>query len=186
MQFKMQRYSVGLFLFSGFLFVCSWAYTITPIVHKGFPTNTDVTTAPFVKIGNGYYYFENTTTRNWFDAFTICRQMNAHLISIETNEEWSLIMNYRRSVRDTNRYWTSGTDLGAEGSHVWFATGKPINLNLWTVNNPDNYKNNEHCDELGWRPSKSAAEGLNDCSCSARLRYICEAPEPQTASFIIW
>ncbi|EDW07452.2 C-type lectin 37Da [Drosophila mojavensis] len=182
----MQRYSVRLFLHSGLLFVCSWAYTITPIVQNGLPANTDVTTAPFVKIGKGFYYFENTTTKNWFDAFTSCRQMNADLISFETQNEWSLIMDYRRAVKDTNRYWTSGTDLGAEGSHVWFATGKPINLNLWTINNPDNYKNNEHCDELGWRPSKSAEDGMNDCSCSAKLRYICEAPEPQTASFIIW
>lgn len=149
------------------------------------PSYTDVTTAPFLKIGTGFYYFENTT-KNWFEAFASCRQMSAQLISFETVEEWSLIMDYRRTIKDTNRYWTSGTDLGSEGSHVWLATGKPMDINVWTVNNPDNYKNNEHCDELGWRPANSPTDGLNDVACSAKLRYICEASPPQTASFIIW
>ncbi|KRF82489.1 uncharacterized protein Dvir_GJ26569 [Drosophila virilis] len=107
----------------------------------GLPINIDFTTAPV------FYFFENATKRNCYDAFEQCRQMNATLISFEAVEEWCSIDRYRKSLGDENRYWTSGTDLAQEESHVWFAIGKPKNNNVWAADKPKN-DGSKHCNEL--------------------------------------
>lgn len=110
--------------------------------------------------------------------------MDAELISIETIDEWYEINRYIRAMNIEHLYWTSGTDLAKEGAHIWFANGQPINIDIWAKGQPDNAGKSEHCHELGWKTNHTS--GLNDRPCTFPSRYICEARQPITASFVIW
>jgi len=101
-------------------------------------------------------------------------------------QKWIDITNYLELFKDEFTYWTSGNDLGKQSRHVWFGSGNPIGINIWAPYQPDNYKNNEHCDELNFRKLTTQRKGLNDIDCLIRTRHICEVPQPHTASFVIW
>ncbi|XP_022234887.1 C-type lectin 37Da-like [Drosophila obscura] len=174
----------GLVACLGFLSLCG-AYKVTPIVADGLPGLSNITTEPFVKIGNGYYYIESTLNKNWFDAFESCRRMSADLISFESLEEWDLINDYIVERKINGAYWTSGNDFAYQGKHVWHSTGEPVTLNIWNAGDPNNHGGNEHCDEF-WYATNVKHNVLNDKQCSVQSHYICEAPQPKTASFIIW
>ncbi|XP_068147081.1 C-type lectin 37Da-like [Drosophila tropicalis] len=125
--------------------------------------------------------------RNWFDAYQTCRLIGSELITIDTIEEWNLVNQYLRDMKIENQpYWTSGTDLANEGKHVWFSNGVSITLNdIWYPGEPTNSGAVEHCDELSFTYDGSPT-GLNDRDCTHTARYICEAPQPKTATFVIW
>ncbi|KAI8041956.1 hypothetical protein M5D96_003252 [Drosophila gunungcola] len=174
-----------LFIFLG-LFTQFWTYEITPIITEGAPDFFDISTEPFVKIGEGYYYFETNLTKNWFDAFESCRRMDAQLIAFETMKEWDLLNIYLRTAKIEDIYWTSGTDLAHHGIHDWFPTGQRLTLDIWMKGEPNNSGGNEHCDILGYRRTETNYNDLNDLECELERLYICEAPLPRTASFVIW
>ncbi|XP_034119548.1 C-type lectin 37Da-like [Drosophila nasuta] len=161
----------------------SLAHTITPTIKEG---ATDLQVTPFVQIGNGYYYFENTIKANWFAAFEACRRMDASLISLETTQEWQAIANHLNSFGYPNHYWTSGTDLAKQSEHVWFANGKALTIDAWARGQPDNAGNNEHCDHLVYNRENPLVREMNDQPCTANMNYICEARQPYTVSFVVW
>ncbi|XP_034490526.1 C-type lectin 37Da-like [Drosophila innubila] len=159
-----------LILFGGV--ALSLGISITPIVREG---SRDIVTMPFVRVGNGYYYFETRKEVNWFKAFETCRRMNATLISFDTMQKWIEITKFLELFNDQSYYWTSGTDLGEQSRHVWFGSGNPIGINVWSPGQPDNYQNNEHCDHLGFKHSNTSdRKGLNDGNCLTNMRFICE------------
>ncbi|XP_020802437.1 C-type lectin 37Da-like, partial [Drosophila serrata] len=147
------------------LFSLVGSFEVTPTIEDGIPQYLNITTGPFTKIGHGYYYIERVTAKNWFDAFAACRQLGADLIAFETIEEWNLINAFLWKYKIMAQYWTSGTDLGNQGKHVWLSTGQPILLKLWGPGNPDNYKGAEHCDELGYLAVESNYNSFNDNRC---------------------
>ncbi|KAH8329409.1 hypothetical protein KR074_010056, partial [Drosophila pseudoananassae] len=150
----------------------------------GIPESLPMNTAPFIKIGEGYYYIETKIGKNWFDAFESCRRLGANLISFETMKEWDLVNQYLWN-HDLNRiYWTSGSDLAHQGKHTWFANGEPITLKIWGPGEPNNSGGNEHCDGLGYNRNETNYNVLNDRICSRDTYYICETLQPKTASFV--
>ncbi|KAH8293256.1 hypothetical protein KR018_005760, partial [Drosophila ironensis] len=154
---------------------------------SGVPGFLNVNTKPFVKIGDGYYFIETGTPRNWFDASEACARLKADLVSFETTQEWVLVNEYLWNKTLNNVYWTSGSDLAKKGTHNWVATGYPIVLNIWSPGEPNNYYGKEDCDILGERRATAINYNtLNDIKCSDKELYICEAPQPKTASFVIW
>ncbi|XP_030377124.1 C-type lectin 37Da-like [Scaptodrosophila lebanonensis] len=171
----------------------SWsAEQITPFLIQGIPNEANISTAPFTKIGDGYYYIEQKLRLNWYQAYESCRLIGAELISFETVEEWDALVNQlgeRKSRKDRSEYWTSGNDLGKEGKHNWFRNAQPISINKWAPNQPDNAGGREHCVHLGYIYGHSKTLELNDRPCNSKnslLSYICEASKPQTVSFIFW
>jgi len=149
----------------------------------GVPGFLNITTAPFIKIGSNYYFIE-TKGLNWFAAFESCKQIQADLIAFESLEELQLISQYLINNNMAAYYWTSGTDLAKQDKHVWFSNGQPVASDLWRKGEPNNENNEEHCDELKIEPGVGV--GLNDRRCSYIDGYICKAPQPKTASFIVW
>ncbi|KAH8352099.1 hypothetical protein KR084_001942, partial [Drosophila pseudotakahashii] len=137
---------------------------------------------PFVKIGSDYYLFVREDV-NWYAAYESCRQKDAYLISFEDLEELNLIAQYLVDTDAAVSYWTSGADLAEQDKHVWFSNGQPVSSDMWLPGEPNNYGNAEHCDEVGIR---SGVAGLNDRICIRTNSYICKAPQPKTASFIVW
>jgi len=80
-------------------------------------------------------------------------------------------------VLDTGTtYWTSGTDLGAEGQFYWASTGDQFGVyQNFGIGQPDNTGAGgtvEHCVEY-WNPSTTVLK-WNDRSCDYVSRYICE------------
>ncbi|KAH8418819.1 hypothetical protein KR222_008743, partial [Zaprionus bogoriensis] len=152
----------------------------------GIPNNPNLDTSPFVKLGQGLYHFETQYLTNWFDANNRCHRLDAELVSFETLDEWHLINNYLRDKSIEEHYWTAGNDLAKQHTHIWLSNGQPIAVPIWAADEPNNQGGNERCDELGYRAKPSDKRGLNDESCTSNRRYICEARNPKTASFIIW
>ncbi|KAH8260505.1 hypothetical protein KR038_002682, partial [Drosophila bunnanda] len=154
----------------------------------GIPDFLNITTEPFVKIGNGYYFFESNITKNWYDAYQSCRNMGAGLIDFESIEEWNLINNYLNDTGIYKKYWTSGTILADKSDikkRTWFSTGKPMSLDIWYPGEPNNLGGNELCDEMG-KYQVPKIWGLNDANCNLRTCFICKASKPATASFLVW
>ncbi|KRF98807.1 uncharacterized protein Dwil_GK26864 [Drosophila willistoni] len=158
---------------------------ITPIVEDGI-NHSNISTTPFIQIGNGYYFIHVEKTKNWFDAYESCRLIGAELITFNTMEEWNNILQYFKNNEKTYVFWTSGTDLAKEGNHVWFSSGQAISLDIWASGEPNNEDGLEHCDTFLTRPSSSVSPCMNDRKCDQKLLYIYEAPQPKTASFIVW
>ncbi|KAH8305064.1 hypothetical protein KR059_004455 [Drosophila kikkawai] len=179
---------LGVYIFLGFL-TLSVAYKISPIiVQDGIPDFLNVTTDPFVKIGNGYYFIQINSTKNWHAAYESCRKMNASLIYFESIEEWNLINNYLNDTGIHTKYWTSGTVLAdtVGRNHVWFSTGQPMSLDIWYPGEPNNIGGSEYCDEMGRYDVPVLFWGLNDRNCNTILPYICKAQQPATVSFLVW
>lgn len=100
-------------------------------------------------------------------------------------EEWNAVNKYLADHKMNDVYWTSGNDLHVQGSHVWAATGLPMDLaNIWADNQPDNGDNQEHYLELGYK-HKSKRKGLNDDKCSSQIFFICEI-NPTTILVSVW
>ncbi|KAH8360806.1 hypothetical protein KR084_003183, partial [Drosophila pseudotakahashii] len=140
------------------------------------PEALQIASSPFVRIGQGYYFIETNTKKNWYDASESCRRIDSHLVSFETLEEWDLVNQYlfRKGIDDV--YWTSGSDLGHQRKHHWFSTGEPLALNIWYPGEPNNYNGIEHCDLLGERRTRTNYNVLNDQDCEYQVLYICEKP----------
>ncbi|XP_022224247.2 C-type lectin 37Da [Drosophila obscura] len=181
----MYRKYTGVLALLGLLSLAA-GYRITSNVMDGVPKFININPAPFVKIGDGYYYIETKLESNWFDAYEACRRMGAELIAFETIEEWDLVNKYLIKNNIYAIYWTSGNDLANEGKHVWHSTGEPLTLKIWYPGEPNHQNGEGQCDELGYRGTSTNYNVLNDRRCSFKSRYICEAPQPRTASFIIW
>uniref|UniRef100_A0A6P4FMP8 C-type lectin domain family 17, member A-like n=1 Tax=Drosophila rhopaloa TaxID=1041015 RepID=A0A6P4FMP8_DRORH len=175
----------GLFTVLG-LFSLAGAYRVIPNIEDGIIFHEHDSTSPFVKIGNGFYYFEPVLEKNWYAAFESCRRMDADLISFDSIEEWNAINQYILSNKIDHLYWTSGTDFAENGKHKWFTTGEPITLNIWNEGEPNNLGLNEHCDEMGKGRTENNYNVLNDKSCYSERLYICKTRQPKTASFLIW
>lgn len=140
----------------------------------------------FLKIGDGYYYFDRKTKMNWFQASESCRRMNASLVTFETVEEYNNIQRLMDILTDDLLYWTSGNALGDNSTHIWHSTGKPIDVNIWTANQPDNQQDLERCDLMNYRSKPEDLLGLNDDNCNYLRNHICEAEHPYTVSFVVW
>lgn len=147
---------------------CLWIVTVVGVFSL-------VNAVTFVEIGNRNYYIEPRVKKNWFEAFEACRLINADLVDFESFAEWRLVDQYLWDNNIDNEYWTSGTDLGKQGFHVWFSTGKPIVPNIWSPGEPNNNVGNEHCDEMGYDRKISNSHRLNDKNCYYKLSFICKA-----------
>lgn len=70
-------------------------------------------------------------------------------------------------------YWLGGNDLEIEGTFKWVRSDSPVVFSDWNPGQPDNYGTaGEDCMEL----QGAMNYHWNDLPCSARHRFICEAP----------
>lgn len=140
----------------------------------------------FLKIGDGYYYFDRRTKMNWFQAYESCRRINSSLVTFETVEEYNNLQRLMELLNDELYYWTSGNDLGNQGQHMWLTSGQPIDIDIWAYNQPDNEDSREHCDAMNFRAKLDTKLGLNNAPCATLNNHICEAEQPYTVSFVVW
>ncbi|KAL3271941.1 hypothetical protein HHI36_022411 [Cryptolaemus montrouzieri] len=131
---------------------------------------------PLVLLGDQYYYFGTYFKTNFFTANEFCRAHGMNLLSIETETENTLILKYLgQKLQKLDHIWTSGSDLGQEGSFIWLSTGKSLNFTYWAKFEPNNVANNEHCLEI-WNV-KVNEYIWNDRPCAESYNFICELPK---------
>ncbi|XP_022223345.2 C-type lectin 37Da-like [Drosophila obscura] len=145
---------------------------------------------PFTKINKGYYFFGSERV-NWYVAYEKCRELDAELITFETDEEIDEIANYLNSNQERGDYWTSGNDLVMTGTHKWFTNAQRINSLRWARGQPDNFRRREHCIHLGYIFKDSIGFELGDRPCAnednrSLFQFICETPNPETISIVVW
>ncbi|EDW75405.2 uncharacterized protein Dwil_GK23836 [Drosophila willistoni] len=153
--------------------------------YTGNHDNVALKSDPFININNRYYYF-GTDPQNWYVAYEKCRALSSELVTFDSLEEFEAIAKYLKARGDRNEYWTSGNDLGREGTYNWFSTGKQLSISKWAPNQPDNSAGRENCIHMGYIYTYSKDFELNDRPCESLFRYICEAPEPETISIVVW
>ncbi|XP_033236804.1 accessory gland protein Acp29AB-like isoform X1 [Drosophila pseudoobscura] len=123
----------------------------------------------FEKIGSKYYYIENEITTNWRDALHKCGEIEAHLVSLQSEDEMKVL---RRKLDKNKRYWTDLNDLKTEGEFISATTGLKGTFFHWQEPEPNDMENSEDCVEIRTFSDK---DWMNDQSCFERIYFICEA-----------
>ncbi|XP_035829273.1 C-type lectin domain family 4 member F-like isoform X2 [Aplysia californica] len=114
-----------------------------------------------------YKVFEEETT--WADARKKCESLGGYLAEFHDNVSLEYVS--RVVAKDTSRLWIGATDQDKEGTWTWVTSNKPLSVEDWAKNQPDNYKGKEHCLEIG-----AVFEGKtwNDLWCDDKLGYLCQ------------
>ncbi|XP_021698853.1 chymotrypsinogen B [Aedes aegypti] len=125
------------------------------------------------------YSVHNNIHVTFMEAWRLCQAIGQRLATITSEEDSRLVEEAIAKSTNTNGPWyIGGTDWGNEGHFVWISTNTPVGHETGYINfssgQPDNYRENEHCLEVGrWGGVK-----WNDVHCHARSRYICETVSP--------
>ncbi|XP_065366155.1 C-type lectin 37Da-like [Calliphora vicina] len=137
---------------------------------------SDMSTAPFIKLGQKYYHFGHKEV-NWYKAFLVCRTLGGALASFETEEEWKLLSDHLLTLGDKRYWWVSAADFETENEFYWYRTGEPVSYAKWSDNQPDNFEGNEDCVFM-WYENKQYE--MNDFDCYDVANYVCECKPPSS------
>lgn len=124
-------------------------------------------------IGNREVQYQRTP-QNWFTASEICRSTGMQMLTLRTEEETDQIYELAKKYKPRSSFWVAATDLGREGDFVWSTTGMKLTTARWSVNQPDNNGDQEHCVEITYRWNDTVPV-WNDVPCNHNYPYFCEA-----------
>ncbi|XP_017294279.1 galactose-specific lectin nattectin-like [Kryptolebias marmoratus] len=117
--------------------------------------------------GRCYLFKENE--KDWDDAEDFCNLFDAHLTSIQGDDDYNFIRELVLKATGTNtRTWVGGTDAEEEGYWVW-TDGSPFTFTAWGSGEPNNVDGNENCMEINLR----GQDYVNDENCSRKNSFIC-------------
>jgi hypothetical protein len=121
----------------------------------------------------GCLLFNSTATYTWEGASVYCQQEEiATLVEIWTEAQLDFIRMELRmlAANEGARYWwTSGTDVGREGSWNWASSSASVGDFIWQTNHPDSGFDG-NCLYL-----ESSYDYLgNDYSCTVSSNPICQ------------
>ncbi|XP_037617782.1 galactose-specific lectin nattectin-like [Sebastes umbrosus] len=121
----------------------------------------------WLMFGSSCYNISSERNRlSWDASRQICRQRGADLVIINSRQEQAFLTGF------TMQAWVGMTDREEEGTWVW-VDGTPVNKDglIWAPGQPDDAFDGEDCGDLR---TMIDFIGLNDVSCSVRIRWICE------------
>ncbi|XP_078138636.1 asialoglycoprotein receptor 1-like [Centroberyx gerrardi] len=120
-------------------------------------------------------YFFSRTSLSWDAARDWCSGQEAHLVILNTAEEWTFVTTHSMP----NFYWVGLTDERT-GKWEWVnQTPYTMNRRHWKPHQPDNWEGHglggtEDCAHLH-------SDGrLNDLHCSTRMQFICQRHGPRS------
>ncbi|XP_017854510.1 C-type lectin domain family 4 member M-like isoform X2 [Drosophila busckii] len=128
---------------------------------------------PFQKLGNKYYYIEESEQMNWFAAAHRCHELGSHLVKLESLDELNLVS---AKLKSSNVYWVDMNDLSKEGEFISLAKGVKPKFQDWHYYEPNNMNNGEHCVSLNDTHSSDRKFHMNDLDCEIKNYFICESP----------
>ncbi|XP_023301471.2 lectin subunit alpha-like [Lucilia cuprina] len=136
------------------------------------------TTQQLYKASDGSDYLIETELKyNWYQAWHECARRNYQLVEIESAAKNNAIIDLlKKVIGKSHNLWLGGNDEYSTNRDYarpffWSATGQQFTFTFWSNNNPDNYRNNEHCVHI-WQ-EKSMFE-WNDNDCTVKMGFICE------------
>ena len=86
---------------------------------------------------NGNTYVVVNTLTNWSNAMIEAERRGGHLVTINSAEENSFVLNLIQKEGTLDAYWIGGQLAGNQWEWV---TGEPFQYTNWSVGNPDNYQ----------------------------------------------
>ena len=136
---------------------------------------------------NDCYTFHDVDS-TWNEARAACREMGAHLVTMETVDEWKKVKGFvKEKVKETGSFELYYIGLHKEnGAWKWIDAGSPgvtvaIDDSRWRPGQPS--PREENCGEI-WYPKSGTQGHFNDVYCNRKLAgtggahsvrgYICE------------
>nr|XP_022294432.1 perlucin-like [Crassostrea virginica] len=115
------------------------------------------------------YLFVTGLKAEWIKAVSFCRELNAQIVAIETENENKFLRNYLSHNHTHETFWIGGTDAFSEGHWVWVTTLEPFEYVDWAPQEPNQ---GAQCQCMTLAPRE--AFHWNDDICHNQYDFICE------------
>ena len=110
-------------------------------------------------------YATSKKCANWTEALANCRQENASLVDVNSNEENVYIQHLHNGTKS----WLGLNDISREGIFTWAGSGAG-NFTAWAKNQPNNVGDEDCALTLGVGHKYK----WNDVKCSECHQYTCK------------
>ena len=108
--------------------------------------------------------------KTWADAKDICDSDGAHLVSLQTVEEYNALKPYLQAYGHDS-YWIGGRQV-ENSNDVYWETGDRLAINLWGNGQPE-YQNDHMCISF-WSGTQPSSYLMDDDKCTKNHPFICE------------